>query len=415
LPTQNRDNANPCAPGRRLNVCIVAHFAYPTLAGGSGGHIGGVERQTSMMARWFAAHGHRVSMVTWDEGQADGVEIDGVRVFKVCRPEQGVRGLRFLHPRWTSLNGALRRADAEVYYHNCGEYFTGQIALWCRLHGRKFVYSAASDADCDARLPLLPKLRERILYRFGIGRADQIIVQTQTQHRMLREGFGREATVIPMPCAGPPEGMVADRERPAAGSRRVLWVGRICEVKRPDRFCDLAEALPELQFDLVGPADGSVYASRIMARASRIPNITVHGPLPGERVANLYRRAACLCSTSVVEGFPNTFLEAWSHGLPVVTTFDPDRVVGERKLGTVAADVPGLARAIRELLGSADGWRAASANGRRYYLENHAVERVMPLFEQALLDVAGSPPRASAGMPTVEAVPVANGIGSEGR
>ncbi|MBL7145005.1 MAG: hypothetical protein ISS76_12290 [Phycisphaerae bacterium] len=66
-------------------ICFVAHFVYGALAGGDGGHIGGVERQTSLMARWFAGRGHEVSMLTCDEGQEDGVEIDGVRVFKMLR------------------------------------------------------------------------------------------------------------------------------------------------------------------------------------------------------------------------------------------------------------------------------------------------------------------------------------------
>ena len=126
------------------SICFVAHFAYGAMAGGSSGHIGGVERQTTLMARWFAARGYRVSMLTWDEGQEDGVEIDGVKVFKMCRQDAGLPGLRFFWPRWTSLNAAMRRADADVYYQNCGEYVTGQVAMWCRRHGRKLVYSVAN-------------------------------------------------------------------------------------------------------------------------------------------------------------------------------------------------------------------------------------------------------------------------------
>jgi hypothetical protein len=61
-----------------LQICFVAHFAYGALSRTDTGHVGGIERQCSLMARWFAARGYRVSMITWDEGQEDGVEIDGV-------------------------------------------------------------------------------------------------------------------------------------------------------------------------------------------------------------------------------------------------------------------------------------------------------------------------------------------------
>ncbi len=96
-----------------------------------------------------------------------------------------------------------------------------------------------------------------------------------------------------------------------------------------------------------------------------------------------------MCCTSDFEGFPNTFLEAWSHGLPVVSTFDPDDLIAKRDMGTVADDVPGLVSGIRGLLTSQQRWSEASKNARRYYLENHAVDKVMPRFERVFLDVLG--------------------------
>ena len=77
------------------HICLVAHYAYGALIGGSNGHIGGVERQTSLLAKWLAAKGYPVSMVTWDEGQTDGREIDGVSVYKLCRKDAGGKGVRF--------------------------------------------------------------------------------------------------------------------------------------------------------------------------------------------------------------------------------------------------------------------------------------------------------------------------------
>jgi glycosyltransferase involved in cell wall biosynthesis len=97
--------------------------------------------------------------------------------------------------------------------------------------------------------------------------------------------------------------------------------------------------------------------------------------------------------TSDYEGFPNIFLEAWSEGLPIVSTFDPDGLIAERGLGAVAdPHVDSLAARLAKLLESAERWRAASAAARRYYLENHTVDRVMARFEQGFLDVVQAPP-----------------------
>ena len=372
---------------QKFSICFVANFAYGAMAGGSFGRIGGVERQTSLMARWFASRGYPVSMLTWDEGQADGVEIDGVRVFKMCRRDAGLRGLRFFWPRWTRLNAAMRRADADIYYQNCGEYVTGQVAIWCRRNGRKFVYSVASDPDCDPSLPKMHSSRERVLYRYGLKHADNVIVQTRRQQGILQEGFGRDSVVIPMPCPGPSEDNYQSGPALPTDSHRILWIGRICEGKCPDRLLEIAAQCPDLIFDLVGPVGGSAYSRSVVERAGSIPNLTVHGPVPRDRVSPFYKNATVMCCTSDFEGFPNTFLEAWSHGLPIVSTFDPDNLIASHGLGVLAEDVPGLAKGIRELVGWPERWRQASRNARQYYLQNHTAEAVMPQFEKVFVDV----------------------------
>ncbi|MEZ6083559.1 MAG: glycosyltransferase [Phycisphaerae bacterium] len=118
-----------------------------------------------------------------------------------------------------------------------------------------------------------------------------------------------------------------------------------------------------------------------MPALKTIPNVKVWGGIERAKVGELYRNAACLCSTSDFEGFPNTFLEAWSLGIPLVTTFDPDGLVASKNLGRTAADVDTLAGGLREMLGSADAWLKASRNARSYYENNHTVEAVLPRLE----------------------------------
>lgn len=372
----------------RPRICFVAHNAFGAASGETAGHVGGIERQQTLMGRWLARRGYRTSIITWDEGQPDDLEIEGVRILKACRRDQGLRGLRFFHPRWTSLVGAMRRADADVYYQNCGEYVTGQVALWARGHRRKFVYSVASDPDCDPRLPVMRTIRERVLYRYGLRSADRIVVQTRRQQSMLREGFGLDSIVLPMPCEGPDEAAFRPPQPPVAGAARVAWVGRIAEVKRLELLLDVASVLPDVGFEVAGDAiPETPYFRKMRSRASAVRNVTLHGRVAREEMPALYERVACLLCTSHYEGFPNTFLEAWSHGLPVVSTVDPDRLIAERGLGGVAPDAAGLVARLRDLFGSPQRWLDASRSARRYYVEAHALDSVMPRFERVFLDV----------------------------
>jgi len=372
------------------SICFVAHLAYGALIGGNSGHVGGVERQMSVMAKWCAGHGYQATMLTWDEGQKDGMKITGVRVLKLCRENAGIKGLRFFWPKWTSLVGAMRLADADIYYHNCAEYVTGQVALWCRMHHRKFVYSIANDPDCDCSLPRMHSLRERVLYRYGLTHADKVIVQTRKQQEMLRTHFACESVVSPMPCPGPSPEEYVECERERSGSRRILWIGRICEQKRPDRLLELAEQCPDLSFDLVGPAAATKYSHAVCGRAKTLSNVSMHGPATRERVSDFYRQAKVMCCTSDFEGFPNTFLEAWSYGLPIVSTFDPDDLIAERGFGRVGKSIGELDVGIRGLLDSPEQWQRASQAAGHFYVEHHMVDNAMTRFGQIFLHVMDS-------------------------
>ena len=366
----------------------MAHFAYGALAGEKTGHIGGVERQTSQMAKWLAGRWYKVSMLTCDEGHQDGQEIEGVKVFKLCRKEAGIKGLRFFWPKWTSLNAAMRRADADIYYQNCGGYETGQVAMWCLRHGRKFVYSVASEPDCDFRLPAMRTLRDRVLYRYGLKHADAVIVQTQHQKRMLQDGFGIKATVIPMPCEGPDSNANVIQEDLSQKNASVLWVGRISKEKRFEWLIDIAGKCPNITFDVVGLANSdSEYSCSLIKRSAGIPNIKIHGRVPHSRMFSYYRCSRLLCCTSAYEGFPNTFLEAWSCGIPVVSSFDPDGVISNYNLGWTASSVDELVNAIKESMSQPNKWQAASESAREYYLKNHTPDSCMEQFVRIFQDI----------------------------
>jgi glycosyltransferase involved in cell wall biosynthesis len=370
-------------------VCFVAHNAYGAMSARSTGHIGGIERQQAMMARWLAERGYVVKLITWDEGQTQDTMIDGVTVIKLCGRESGLPGLRFVHPRWTSLVRALARADADIYYQNCGEYVTGQVAAWCRRHGRRFVYSVASDPDVDVNLPAMKTIRERVLYRYGLRHADRVVTQTRQQQEQLRAGWGIAATTLPMPCVDQTGPAQPVSFRSWSDPPKVLWIGRIGPEKRLEWMLDVAQRCPELHFSVVGsPYAENAYTRFLVARAGGIRNVTMHGYVSHADTSRYYGESAVLCCTSSYEGFPNTFLEAWRRGVPVVSTVDPDGLIAEKGLGRIAGDVPRMVIALRDLLGNSQQWSEASRNGFRYFYEHHRPEIALPKFEQVFLEVA---------------------------
>jgi glycosyltransferase involved in cell wall biosynthesis len=163
----------------------------------------------------------------------------------------------------------------------------------------------------------------------------------------------------------------------------VLWVGRIDEPKRLEWLLEIAKGCPDLHFDIVGRPHGrDEYIQKLEMQISLLHNVVHHGYIPPEKMPEYYARACVLCCTSRFEGFPNTFLEAWSHGVPIVSTVDPDGMISERRLGIVSTQISGLIAGIRTLIDSPDVWKEISANSLAYYQENHTPEAVMPQFEK---------------------------------
>ena len=307
---------------------------------------GGEAVQHCLLARQFVALGHDVSTVVLDYGQTDDEEIDGIKIVKAHKPGAGIKGLRFFHPRMSGVWGALRRADADIYYQSPAGALTGITAAYCRLHDKKFIFRIASDANCIPGKQLIRFWRDRKIYESGLRKADIRAVQTKRQKALLSRHYGLNSVIV---------NMVAERAEVDGDVRKtidVLWVNHLRGVKRPDRFIQVARSLPEYSFVMIGGASrGSEdLFGRIEREAAQTPNIKFLGSRPYSYVNDCLARSKLLLNTSDLEGFPNTFLQAWMRGVPVATMFDPDDVVKSHKLGAATGKSEELPYLIKQFL-----------------------------------------------------------------
>ncbi|SRR5581483_4744837 len=358
-----------------MRICLVGLDNLPVLAPEYRQHtIGGESVQQTLLGRALARRGHDVSMVVADLGQIDGAQWEAIRVFKAYRPDAGAPVLRFIHPRWTGLWTALKRADADVYYTSCAGMHVGLLALFCRRFRRRFVFRSASDTDCDSSRLLVRFARDRWLYAYGLRRADAILVQSAFQAATMARNYGLASRVA---------GMLVEKAVPAATRDiDVLWVSNIRQVKRPDRILELAERLPDWTFHMVGGSlSGEEALFRDVARACAAKtNVVFHGRLSYWETNDLYGRAKVLVNTSDVEGFPNSYLQAWSRGVPVVTLIDPDGVIEREGLGIAGKSPAQLLAAIGHLLHDATAWKAASDRCRAFMAREYGEDKVLAAY-----------------------------------
>ena len=366
----------------RPSICFVGLRNLPVLAPDYAMHgVGGAELQQTLLARALARRGMPVSMVVADYGQADGARWDGVKTYKAYGLDEGIPGLRFVHPRWTKLWAAMRRADADIYYTSCAGATLGQVAMFTRLRGAKLVFRIASNSDCDPATLLVRFERDKRLYRYGLRHADLVLAQTPDQQRTLSENFGTASRVVTSltDCAGTRRNF-ADRD---AG---VLWVGNIRSLKRPELLLEVARRLPAIRLHMIGgpmPGAQELFES-VRAAAANVPNLQFHGTVAYHEVGRFYERARVLVGTSQIEGFPNTYLQAWAHGTPVVAFLDPEALLARSGLGRAVGNLDQMCSAICALHDDPREWAATSERSRQFiesrFNENKMVAPYLEAF-----------------------------------
>jgi glycosyltransferase involved in cell wall biosynthesis len=207
----------------------------------------------------------------------------------------------------------------------------------------------ASDSDCEKEHSRIDLWRDRKLYEFGLRRADLIAAQTEVQSGMLRENHRLDSQVVNMLVEPPRRGSA---ETPK--DIDVLWMGNLRSLKRPELVLELARQLPDVKFTLAGgPCPfpwGYTYSDDVKSAAARLPNVSMPGGIRYTDSGEWFDRARIFLNTSSIEGFPNTYLQAWIRGLPVVSFFDPDGLIRRLQLGQVATSLDDMREAIRGLL-----------------------------------------------------------------
>jgi len=381
----------------RPRLAFVAPYGYPALAALAGlplggfDYVGGAEMQQARLARVLAARGHDVWMVSADFGQADGVAVGGVRVARAYRPFAGVPGVRFFHPRWSGIASALDRVRPDIVYQRTAGGLTGQVALWARAHGRRFVFACAHDFDTLRRSPFLGNPRDRWLFDFGLRHADPVLAQSEFQVESLWRHRGRRAELVRNLAVMPPA------PRAFADADRVVWLGTVKPEKRPGWVVAAARELPEVEFVLAGgpppPPMSDAEWRRLREEARTLPNLECTGFVVPSQVPALLRRASLFLHTSAAEGFPNTMLEAWADGVPSVSAVDPDGLVTRHGVGVHAESPDDFVAAVRALMAD-PGRRCAMGKAARAYVEAHHSEGAVAAALEAALGLV--PPGAPA-------------------
>lgn len=364
---------------RQIRICIVSPHGYPLFREGAAASAGGAEAQLKTLGTAFHAAGHEVHFIVDEFGQPDRVVESGLVLHKVPLRYMGGSNLH-LPADWLRFLRTLYAIDADVHLIKVPRNLLLPLAAFSRLRGRKVIYVGQRDVDATREgARSADRLPSYLFYRSGLAMVNAVVAQTLSQQRNFLASFGKHATVIPNVVTLPEED-VGDK------SNYVLWVGNSSCRKQPEKFLELVRALPDIPFRMImAPSNERPDETFISSRSGELPNLTYLGFVPFQKIMAEYRGARLFVSTSLSEGFPNTFLQSWQYGAPVVSMHvDPDGVIGRHGLGLVSGSLEQLAKDVRRLYEDAEGCAQLSRNAMSYVRNNHSltavVDRYIELF-----------------------------------
>jgi glycosyltransferase involved in cell wall biosynthesis len=291
--------------------------------------MGGAEVQATKLAHALKAKGLRVAHVVNPVPEPRLVDASSPTL--VERPEwKGGRLSQLTETR--AIWRALASADAEAYIVRGSGGHVIPASTFCRTRKRSFVFSSSSELDFDFERPDRNR-RMLQIYKASLRFAARLALQTEQQRELALRVLPHSDPVVIPSFAEP---------APAANGtgEYFLWADRLVEYKLPDRFVELAEALPDVRFRMVACEMVETQPGmpeRIAAAAARLPNLELLPPRPRNELLAEMENAVAVVKTSRVEGMPNTFLEAWARGVPVLSlNVDPDAKIANNDIGVVA-------------------------------------------------------------------------------
>jgi len=314
---------------------------------------GGSELHAHRIASLWAAAGIEVTFRT--SAVPGGPEVttrDGYRAIR-----RSGRYAVFAGAAWEGLRSGRRASDGLVEVWNGMPFFS---PLWYRGPRIVFLHHVHAEMWRMVLPGWLARMGEAVESRLAppLYRRSRVVTLSQSSREEITGMLGLPEDRVTVAAPG-----VESRFAPGAGrspTPLVVAVGRLVPVKRFDLLIEsLARArlrCPDLRAVLVGEGYERPALEALRRRVGAEEWLDMPGRLADDEVAECYRRAWVVASTSQREGWGMTLTEAGACGTPAVATDIAGHrdAVADGQSGLLADGVDGIASALVAVLGDAE-------------------------------------------------------------
>lgn len=368
-----------------MRITVVTGF-YPAEK------MGGAEYQTLLLAQGLADLGYEVVYLATHADEEGEFKVGNITVLTI--PGWRTVG-KTLHRQL--LSKALQESDPDICYVRTFRELATIVPL-CKKASIPVVSVSCSTMETSPFLlgyhPLetINNLRSRdMIFHLSsflsIHSSATHICNTKTLQQQIQRWFPRKP--IGMIYNGQPVPPLDSLHSESSG--QVIWVNNLKRLKRPEIFVKLANRLPQFRFVMIGGmAGGRLYTQNLRSLFRQAPkNFQYLGPMSLDQVNATISQSDLLLYTSLpVEGFGNSFLQAWFRGVPTLSlSFDLDGILEREGVGRCSKTFEQLVVDVQDLMEDETTSREMGRRARNYAVKHHSTEQMVAAYETLFMNV----------------------------
>lgn len=356
---------------------------------------GGAERQFFLFGRCLKTQGWKVLFITAKPSIKYSICTTELSSLWAGFSYLGGSKIRIL-PDWLSLWRAMIRANSDYYVIKVPGHLLAPMSLFCRIHNRRLVFWSQMSFDANPKERVGMNRIACMLQDWGLRRTDIVIAQTEAQKENFKENYGINAFVVPSICDSL---TTLDKAIQIFDKKTdMLWVGNSLPKKQQEVIFSLAALLTHRTFAIAMNNSDTQRFEQARECAEKLSNIAFLGTVPPAKMELWFKNTRLFVNTSIREGFPNTFLQAWMNGVPVVSlNIDPDDIIKSNRLGYVISNTQKfmpydnfkklaqlMVEPIERLLNNIHLRKRIGKKSVEYICRNHVPDVVIPKLVNAL-------------------------------
>lgn len=373
--------------------------------------MGGAERVCSLLANHWAAAGHRVTVMTFEDASSDAFDLLPSVQRVVLGHSQLTSSL------WTTLKKNVARVrsvrrELRTRHLDVAVSFMSPANTCLALAAMGLPTAAVGTERTYPPAVPLGRLRERARWAL-YGLLDHVVAQTNDSAEWVRlHTKAPQVSAIPnpvtLPLARRPP-VLSPNAWLKPGARLLLAVGRLSTEKQFDHliqaFARVGSNRPDWQLAILGDGPQRSALDETIRQSNAVHRIALVGSVGN--VADWLDAAHLYAMTSAFEGYPNSLLEALACGVPAIAydckTGPRELIIhGVNGLLVQPPSLAGLESALATLMDDASA-RARYSEQARGVAQSHAVAQIAQKWEAVFAQAADARRRHSKRSSTMRA------------